>query len=147
MVTPVIRDDLIDEALLEYSEAWFAGRRLDPEAFCQDHPKCDMRLRSLINGFVLVANGLREMTGDEPSERAAQNGQKGSPLQGEILGDFRVVKLLGRGGMAESRYFLAVFSSIPALDAAIAMRVDSRFLLPNQGRCLIRLLPKSGGKR
>jgi len=72
----------------EFCEAWFAGDRPDPDAFCRDHPDCGPELRQRIESFLDAALGC------------AHSAEEYDDLQGETLGDFRIIDEIGRGGMA-----------------------------------------------
>ena len=42
---PPSREDLIQEALLEFHKAWYAGKHVDIDAFCKEHGECGPGLR------------------------------------------------------------------------------------------------------
>jgi formylglycine-generating enzyme required for sulfatase activity len=86
--------DPIDAALIAFRKAWHSGEHPDPELFCQSYPECGPELLDRINNFLLIAEGL---------ESPAPIGDKGMAEEelasSKILGDFRIIRELGRGGM------------------------------------------------
>ena len=50
--------DPVRTAFREFCEAWFSGKRPDPEAFCESHPGCGPQLRVMIENFIFVDRGL-----------------------------------------------------------------------------------------
>ena len=47
-------------AFSEFCEAWFSGKRPDPEIFCKGHPGCGPELRVMIENFIFVDQGLSD---------------------------------------------------------------------------------------
>ncbi|MHC4943722.1 MAG: serine/threonine-protein kinase [Planctomycetota bacterium] len=91
------RMERIAAALAKFEEAWFAGRPEDVEAFIAAHPDCGPGLRAEIEDFLFVAERLR-MKGfeDEAAAGAFLEQLKSLP---NVLGDFRILGEIGRGGM------------------------------------------------
>ncbi len=71
------------------------GRAPDPEEFCRSHPEAGPGLLRRIEDFLFVAEGLRP-TSPPPSGPPPPPGREDLP---ERIGPFRVVRLLGEGGM------------------------------------------------
>jgi serine/threonine protein kinase/Tfp pilus assembly protein PilF len=88
--------DPVDAAFAEFHEAWFADKPLEPDAFCQSHPECGPRLREKVETFLLVTEGIAGV-GKTGNERLSF---KASEICGSTLGDFRIIKEIGQGGMA-----------------------------------------------
>jgi len=93
-----MNQDPIEAARWEFSEAWYAGGNPDVDEFCRRHPECGPELREKIEDFLFVAQrlpGVGQVDGDEEPLAALPT----KPMQtGMVLGDFRIVKEIGRGG-------------------------------------------------
>ena len=88
--------DPIETALSEFREAWFSKNRIDPKEFCEKHPECGPELFVRIESFLFAAEGLEEgdlFDGNESSEADEKD------ISGETLGDFKIIRKIGRGGM------------------------------------------------
>lgn len=81
-------EDKINKALEEFRAAWFSGNRLDPGEFCRSHPECGPELQRKIDDFLYIASSF------STDDRNDQNNH-----QEQILGDFRILREIGRGGM------------------------------------------------
>jgi tetratricopeptide (TPR) repeat protein/tRNA A-37 threonylcarbamoyl transferase component Bud32 len=96
---PSTAKDRIETVLNEFCEAWFAGICPDPDSFCRDHPECEPELGQRIASFLDAARSFsRSEDGDGSADREANHDD--DDLQGRILGDFRIMDEIGRGGMA-----------------------------------------------
>ena len=89
-------DAAFDELVYEVSARIEAGELVDPEALAQAHPQHAQRLRKLLPTLQAVAElGHSPTRADgEPAEAPSSNGRVPS-----TLGDFRIVREVGRGGM------------------------------------------------
>ncbi len=90
-----------DEAMLadlieEFIDRRKAGEALDPDAFAAEHPDHAEAIRDLIP-TVAVMNELALTACREPDP--ADAGGPSCP-EGDRLGDFRILRVIGRGGMA-----------------------------------------------
>ncbi|MEW6747033.1 MAG: right-handed parallel beta-helix repeat-containing protein [Planctomycetota bacterium] len=90
-------DDLLAAALEEYYDAWFSGKMPDPEEFCRHHPECDARLREEIENFLTTARGLPEPS--PSAEVSIADEVDASGQRSRVIGDFRIIREIGRGGM------------------------------------------------
>jgi|GEM_PF-6777650 len=88
--------DSVDAALAKFTEAWFDGKRHDPEAFCRAHPDCGPELQERIEDFIFVTDVFPRDGGGGP----AGAGSVGVTA-GRLLDDFRIVGRIGSGGMGE----------------------------------------------
>jgi len=88
----------VDAAFVEFYQAWFSEKPLDPDAFCDSHQECGQELRDKIEAFLMVNQGLREVGKQQDVAKSQQD--EGDPASGEILGDFKILGEIGRGGMA-----------------------------------------------
>ena len=83
-------EDPVEAALELFREAWFAGERLEPKAFCRSHPECGPELKDEIEDFLFTLErppfGGLEM--DEEKR-----------IEGRLIGDFRIIREIGSGGM------------------------------------------------
>ncbi|MEW6744852.1 MAG: protein kinase [Planctomycetota bacterium] len=103
--------DPLDAAFAEFRDAWIDGERPDPDEFCRAHAEYGQALRSRIDNFLFVADALRSAPAEsEPArgetagagaevETPSDAGATEAVLSGRILGDFRVIREIGRGGM------------------------------------------------
>jgi len=87
--------DPVEVAFVEFNEAWFSGDPPDPAAFCRENPECGAELQQRIDIFLEVVEGLGEMGSKVPGP--APDKKKEAP--GTIVGDFKIVCKIGRGGM------------------------------------------------
>jgi serine/threonine protein kinase/Tfp pilus assembly protein PilF len=72
-----------------------AGESVDLDAFLRDHPEHAERLARLLPALRLLADGSRS----RPDGLAVESAQDGSDSLAGTLGDFRIVREVGRGGM------------------------------------------------
>ncbi|MBK8974663.1 MAG: serine/threonine protein kinase [Planctomycetes bacterium] len=86
--------DPIADAIAEFQEAIFAGKHLDPAAFCADHPEAGPELAARLDNFLQVMSALAPDRTTEPPEET-----EAFALAGRTIGDYRIVRELGRGGM------------------------------------------------
>jgi serine/threonine protein kinase/tetratricopeptide (TPR) repeat protein len=85
-------DPLAAELLEEMAARLQAGEPLDVEACIQKHPECAERLRRLLPTVQVLADLGRSGVSVQPS--VANDG-----LTPGVLGDFRILREVGRGGM------------------------------------------------
>jgi len=85
-------------ALDEFYEIWLSGANVDPDRFCEAHPQCGPELRAEIEDFLFVAPGIPE---PRPAPEEETRGTPEDPFEatGATLGDFRIVREIGHGGM------------------------------------------------
>jgi len=86
----------VEKALEAFRDAWLEGRAPDPEAFCEEYPEFRHELRRRIEAFLYVANGLREL---RPDLADGKTPPCPTVPPGKVLGGFRIVREIGRGGM------------------------------------------------
>ncbi len=86
-------DSRLVQALDEYLELVRRGRAPDRASFVELHPEIAEDLGKCLGGLELVVGALRP--GDAPEE----GGQEEMFGESTRLGDFRVIRVLGRGGM------------------------------------------------
>jgi WD40 repeat protein len=89
-------DPVLDNLLDEFAHKLQAGERVDPETFAQDHPERAHELRRVLPAIQVLA----ELASAEPG--AAGSGKccgLGGDLADGRLGDFRILREIGRGGM------------------------------------------------
>jgi len=111
------RDAPLNAAVSAYSEAWADGNRLDPDQFCREHAECGPELRRWIDQFLFVAEGLRSDSPAIPADRPAEGQEHGLGI-GKRLGDFELIREVGRGGMG------VVFEADQiSLDRRVALKV------------------------
>ena len=89
-----------EKAFLEFREAWETDKRLDVEAFCKQHPGCSPELRERIDDFLFMMKGVEDLFSKGEESSSQQEGAC-DISEGLILGDFKINKLIGKGGMAK----------------------------------------------
>src|SRR5687767_1602701 len=89
MITEDHDDPRVIEAVEEYLSALETGQRPDLQTFLQRHAEIAGPLGECLAGLQMVHAATPSLHVD----RAA------APLQGEPLGDFRLIREIGRGGM------------------------------------------------
>jgi eukaryotic-like serine/threonine-protein kinase len=104
------QDDELTRVLADYLAQVEAGRVVDPEEWIEQHPAIARRLRTCLAGLHLV----EEFAGSIGSQMLNRE-----PLaEGPTLGDFRIVRALGRGGMG------VVYEAVQgSLDRRVALKV------------------------
>jgi serine/threonine protein kinase/DNA-binding beta-propeller fold protein YncE len=81
------------QALDAYMAAVEAGRPPDPEQLLVEHPAVADRLRACLASLRLVERAAGSLAG------AAVDGESADADRPEVLGDFRIIREVGRGGM------------------------------------------------
>ncbi|MDC0936096.1 protein kinase [Pirellulales bacterium] len=81
----------------ELSERLQAGESIDLQSFCADFPEHLEQLEMLLPTLEAVVE-LEHAVSNHRSAASVQPGLPNAPLQG-VLGDFRIVREIGRGGM------------------------------------------------
>jgi WD40 repeat protein/serine/threonine protein kinase/tetratricopeptide (TPR) repeat protein len=81
------------QALDAYMAAVEAGRSPDPEQLLAEHPAVADRLRACLASLRLVERAAGSLAG------AAEDGEPADAGRPEVLGDFRILREVGRGGM------------------------------------------------
>jgi WD40 repeat protein/serine/threonine protein kinase len=88
-------DLLLDDLIEAFAKRLEAGERLNPEAYIQEHPERAEQLRRILPAMLVLAE-LASSPGDSLPAGVSAKAVDG-PL-GE-LGDFRILREVGRGGM------------------------------------------------
>src|SRR5262249_4602144 len=92
--TPASSEDAeLARALDAYLADLEAGRAADPERFIADHPRIADRLRACLASLHLVAGAASALLPPPGGEEAPPDPRPG------YLGDFRLLREIGRGGM------------------------------------------------
>jgi len=85
---------VLDELIAEITDKLQAGERVDVERYAAEHPDLAEELRRLLLAVELLA-----AAGSQPGGKSASDEELVEPaLHGE-LGDFRIMREVGRGGM------------------------------------------------
>jgi eukaryotic-like serine/threonine-protein kinase len=115
---PVDDAPSLETAIAEFSDAWVAGEPLDPDDFCRNYPEFFPDLRRRIDEFLYVVDGL-----DSAAGKMGDGGPETIPLAAgpsadTVLGDFRILREIGRGGMG-----LVYEAEQVSLHRAVALKV------------------------
>jgi len=94
--TPLTEDLLLAELVEEYTDKVHAGEQPDWQAFLSAHPEREEELRRLLPALEML--GAAGRSSAEPAEREDGEAELFQDTGG-ILGDFRVIREIGRGGM------------------------------------------------
>jgi WD40 repeat protein/serine/threonine protein kinase len=89
-------DPILDDLIEAFARRLEGGERVDPEAFAGEHPERGAELRRILPAMLALAD-LGGSAGAEPAEGLPVGGP-GDAVTG-TLGDFRVLREVGRGGM------------------------------------------------
>lgn len=121
---PGSTENNLDAILDEFCEAWFAGENPDPDRFCREHSRCGPELRQRIESFLVAASHFAG-TGEkrDGSSPLREESADDETILGRTLGDYRIIREIGRGGMA--RVFEAEQIS---LNRRVALKVLSAHL-------------------
>ena len=98
----VENDVAIREALEDYAQQLDSGVSPDPEAFISQHPELADSLRVHLRALVAVhrVSRLADWSGSESATSTSDDHlDRVVPRSHEKLGDFRLIRLIGRGGM------------------------------------------------
>jgi len=91
-------DDPVEALFTRFREAYLVGEAEDPEQFLDRHACCDPELRTRIDNFLRVMRALPAAA--RPAGAMMPSGPAGKDsLAGQTVGDFRLVREIGRGGM------------------------------------------------
>lgn len=88
-------EDRIAQILDDYLRRLENGESADPDALVAGHPELAERLRGYLSGLALVKQAVADGAAESLS---VARGDHGLELRGQ-LGDFRLVREIGRGGM------------------------------------------------
>lgn len=97
----------LESALSEFALTLSRGTPIDPDEFCRTHSDCGRELRAAIDGLLSGASAAKPQTGvaaqvpaaparDQPAACAPATTVRLLP---DVIGDFRILRELGRGGM------------------------------------------------
>ncbi len=89
-------DPVLAELVEEITDRLQAGEAVDPEALAARHPDKAEELRRLLPALRMLATAGGSRDGPAPGANAAE---VGDALEPRVLGDFRIVREVGRGGM------------------------------------------------
>jgi len=125
---PTPKADRIEDAYETFCEAWADGARPDLDAFCAEHSACGPGLRPRLEEFLFVAEGLEAGSASGSAQRPAMPGEP-EPWLGRELGDFRVIREIGRGGMGvvfeAEQISLSRPVALKVLPAHLTLRAES----------------------
>lgn len=90
-------------AVEEYMAALEAGRRPNRHEFLKRHPDIATELAACLDGLAFVHSAAAQLHGDQPPNFVNDNPTPGdasaAPAPGRPLGDFQLLREIGRGGM------------------------------------------------
>ncbi|MFH1999769.1 MAG: serine/threonine-protein kinase, partial [Planctomycetota bacterium] len=89
---------VVKQAAIEFCDAWFKGEKPDLDAFCHRYPAYESELRVYIEKILSVDDSFKKCR--EKEKRAlSPTRSKEESLNAKILGDFHLLREIGRGGM------------------------------------------------
>jgi serine/threonine-protein kinase len=89
-------DPVLDDLIEAFAAKLQTGEQVDPEAYAQEHPERSEELRRILPAMLVLADLARSTGHLVPSGVSRKNAS--DPALGE-LGDFRILREIGRGGM------------------------------------------------
>ena len=89
----------VEDVVDAFAEAWYAGENPDPNRFASALPKHESEIKNRIESFLSVVRGLSRFGdhGDPNSTDSSTTKSESAPQR--VLGDFRILREIGRGGM------------------------------------------------
>ena len=95
----VSSDDNLANLVEELSQQLVAGNSDGIEAILAEHPNEADRLRALLPTLRVLVEIGSSPVGQNRSNATTTDSHSQEPLQPQILGDFRILREVGRGGM------------------------------------------------
>ncbi|MFH1998333.1 MAG: protein kinase [Planctomycetota bacterium] len=142
---PGNNEQRLADARLIFREAWFAGNPPDLDSFCQRHAECGPKLREKLEDFIYVMNNLPVADGlaeDAPPADKQETRPADEPLN-ITLGDYRLIREIGRGGMG-----VVYEAEQVSLKRRVALKVLPRHLSLSEERILkFRREAEAGGRQ
>lgn len=133
--------DPLQDALNAFYEAWFAGEPKDVNAFCEEHADLGPELKEKIESFLMAVGKFpaSDVTRKETQTDYVEEG--GSEKR--ILGDFRIIREIGRGGMG-----IVYQAEQLSLQRKVALKVlPSHLSFSNAAVLKFRREAEAGGKQ
>ncbi len=90
-------DERVDEIFAAWRAAWDRGERIEPRRVVAEHPDVAEALALRFEVLSLLDRVVGEALAGSPLEGASPGGAP--PAEGRVLGDYRLLREVGRGGM------------------------------------------------
>ncbi|MCC6492510.1 MAG: protein kinase [Pirellulales bacterium] len=94
-----------------------SGESIEPQSLATAYPAHAAELCELLPAMAMLAR-MGQSSGNVSGSRASQTGRRAALLPGDVLGDFRLIREIGRGGMG------LVFEALQlSMGRAVALKV------------------------
>ncbi len=115
-------ENLVDELAEDFARRWRAGERPSVTEYAERYPACADEIRSVLPAVVMMEN-LKPRRGDTSSVDSPPS----SEMLPERVGEYRIVREIGRGGMG-----IVYEAEQEALSRHVAIKVLPGHLLANE---------------
>ncbi len=134
--------ETLDEVFYAFCERWVDGERPDLETFLRRYPRFEAPRRTRIEEFLIVTECVAAGSA-VVSKRPKEALNRKKCVHGKTLGDFRIVREIGRGGMGvvyeAEQISLNRTVALKVLPAHLTLREESIVRFKREAACAARL--------